>query len=98
MLDAVAALTGFEPALPPERHQALDHALPADLQLRCQPPVSQGCGHASATTNPRWSGGVEENEPLTSSLPCHPHHFTVLSATLLGTASALLMEVARQGP
>ena len=33
---------------------------PADLQLRCLPAVScQGCGHASGTTNPKWSGGAE---------------------------------------
>jgi hypothetical protein len=30
-------------------------------------------------------------------MPCHPHHLTRPSATLLGTASALLKEAAGQG-
>ena len=36
-------------------------------------------------------------EPLTPCMPCHPRQFTQPSAALLGTASALLKEIAGQG-
>jgi hypothetical protein len=36
-------------------------------------------------------------EPLTSCMPCHPHHFTRPSSALLYTASTLLREGAGQG-